>query len=101
MKCGMRQIITIICVTHVQKNFKIRTLIKQLFTKYQFLTKLSQISHIHKNHNFSSIIGRFKTNCFYPINFMVGTCEEYSFIFASCEPFNDLRVCRRHQDFPA
>ena len=46
--------ITIICVTYVQKNFKIRTWIKQLFTnlKYQFLTKLPQISHFHKNHNF-------------------------------------------------
>ena len=43
MKCGVRQIITIICVTYVQKNFKIRTLIKQLLTKYQFLTKLPQI----------------------------------------------------------
>ena len=37
---------------YVQKNFKIRTSIEQLFTKKQFLTKLSQISHIHKNHNF-------------------------------------------------
>ena len=32
---------------------------KHLFTKYQFLMKLSQISHIPKNHNFSSIIGIF------------------------------------------
>ena len=29
-----------------------RTLIKQLLTKYQFFTKLPQISHIHKNRNF-------------------------------------------------
>ena len=59
-KYGVRQIITIICVTYVQKNFKIRTLIKQLSTKYQFLMKLPQISHnIHKNHNFKSIIGSF------------------------------------------
>ena len=50
----MRQVITIICVTYVyvQKNFKIRTLIKQLFTQYEFLPKLTKISHIHKNHNF-------------------------------------------------
>ena len=27
-------------------------LVKQLFTKYQILTKLPQISHIHKNRNF-------------------------------------------------
>ena len=40
----------------MQKNLKIRTLIKQLFTKYKFLTKLPQISHIYKNHKFSSII---------------------------------------------
>ena len=33
MKCGVRQIITIICVTYVQKHVKIRTLIKQLFNK--------------------------------------------------------------------
>ena len=44
----------------MQKTIKIRTLIKQLFTKYQFSTKLPQISHIHKNHNFLSIIGTFK-----------------------------------------
>ena len=54
---------------------------KQLLTKYQFFLKLSQISHIRKNHNFSSIIGRSYTNCFYPINFMAGICEEYSFLF--------------------
>ena len=52
MKCGVRQIITILCVTYVQKNFQIQTLMKQLFTKYQFLQKLPQILHIHKNHNF-------------------------------------------------
>ena len=52
MKCGVRQIITIISVTYVQKNFLIRTLIKWLLPKYQFLTKLPQISNIHKNPNF-------------------------------------------------
>ena len=40
--------ITIICVTYVQKDFKILTLIKQLLTKYQIFTKLPQISHSHK-----------------------------------------------------
>ena len=59
MKCGVRQIIIIACVTYVQENFQIRTLIKQLFTKYQFLKKLPQISHIHKNGIFKSIIGTF------------------------------------------
>ena len=43
--------------------------------------KLPQISQIRKNHNFSSIIGTFETNCFYPINFVAGTCEEFSFSF--------------------
>ena len=52
MKYDARQIITIICVTYVQKNFEIWTLIKHLFTKYQFLTKLPQIWHIHNNHIF-------------------------------------------------
>ena len=27
------------------------------------------------------IIGKRKTNCFYPINFMVGTCKEPTFSF--------------------
>ena len=27
-------------------------IIKQFLTKYQFFTKLPQISHIHKNHDF-------------------------------------------------
>ena len=44
---------------HVQKDFKIRTLIKQLLTKYQIFTKLPQISHIHNNRNFSIIIETF------------------------------------------
>ena len=52
----MRQIITMIRVTHVQKDFKIQTLIKHLLIKYQIFMKLPQISHIHNNHNFSSII---------------------------------------------
>ena len=37
-------------VTYVQKDFlKIQTLAKQLLTKYQIVTKLPQISRIHKN----------------------------------------------------
>ena len=53
-KCGVRQILIIICVTYVQKNFYIRTSIKKLF-----LTKVPQISHVRKYHNFSKIIGTF------------------------------------------
>ena len=48
-------------------------------TKYQIFTILPQISHFHKYRNFSSIFATFWTNCFIPINFMAGTCEEYSF----------------------
>ena len=32
-KCGVLQIITIVCITHVQKDLQIRTLIKQLLIK--------------------------------------------------------------------
>ena len=35
---------SVICVTYVQKEFRIRTLIKQFLTKYQTFTKLPQIS---------------------------------------------------------
>ena len=68
-----------------KKKKKIRASIKQLLTKYQIFTILPQISHFHKYRNFSSIFATFKTNCFIPINFISGTCQEYSFIFASCE----------------
>ena len=50
MKCGVLQTSTIICITYVQKEFKICTLIKQLLAKYKIYKKLPQISHIHKNH---------------------------------------------------
>ena len=69
----MLQIITIICVTHGQKNFWIRASIKKLLTKYQIFTILPQISHFHKFRNFSSIFATFETNCFILINFMAGT----------------------------
>ena len=86
----MLQILTIACVTYVQKNFQIRASIKQLLTKYQIFTKLPQIPYIHINRNFSSIFATFKANCFTPINFMAGKFQEYSFsFFASCEPLID------------
>ena len=82
----MRWLITIICVTHVQKDFKIRTLIKQILTKYQISTKLPQILPTHKNWYSLSIIGPFLCNCSYPINFMAGTRRSikgiHFFIFA-------------------
>ena len=63
------------------KKSQIRTLIKKLLAKYWFFKKLPQISRINKNRNFSSIILFFKTNCFYPMNFMTAAweIEEYSF----------------------
>ena len=81
MKYGVWKIITVICVTYMQKDFKIQTLIRQISTKYQFFKKLPQISHIHKNYNFKSIIGTFKTTHFYPLNFVVGACKVYTFSF--------------------
>ena len=45
----MWQVITIVWVTNVQKDFQIRILIMQFLTKYQIFKKLPQISHIHKN----------------------------------------------------
>ena len=37
-KSGVWKLITIICVTYVQQDFQIQTLIKQLLTKYQIFT---------------------------------------------------------------
>ena len=60
---------------------------KQLLTNYQIFMKLPQISHTPLNDNFQSIICNFLDQLLHPyINFMAGTCQEYSFfIFASCE----------------
>ena len=62
---------------------------KQLFTKYQVLTKLPQISHIHKNRNFLKYNWDFLHQPLLPYKFhgsdMWGM---YFFIFASCELLN-------------
>ena len=63
------------------KEFLYSSFNKKLLTKYQIFTILPQISHFHKFRNFSSIFATFETNCFIPINFMAGTCQEYSFSF--------------------
>ena len=86
-KCSVLKTITIIGVTCMQKNSQIQTMIKQLLANYRFFKKLHQISHIHKNGNFWSIIGISYTKCFYPTNFMAAAWEEY-FNFASCELLN-------------
>ena len=90
MKCAVLQIITIICVTHVQKNFQIRASIKQLLTKYQIFTKLPQIPHIHINRNFS--IWNFLDQLPHPYKFYGRDMSGILFfIFASCEPLISTR----------
>ena len=92
MKCAVLQIIIIICVTHVQKIFKIQALIKQLLTKYQIFTILPQISHFHKYRNFSSIFCNFLDQLLHSYKFhgrdMSGIV--LFFIFASCHPLKLL-----------
>ena len=87
MKCDVLQIITIICVTHVQENFQIRTSIKQLLTKYQIFTKLPQIPHIHINRNFLKYICNFLDQLLHPYKFRGRDMSGILFfIFTSCEP---------------
>ena len=98
----MLQIITIICVTHVQKNFQIRASIKQLLTKYQIFTKLPQIPHIHINRNFSSIFVTFLGQLLHPYKFYGRDMSGILFfIFASCEPLSQVECyqCNRNQYF--
>ena len=47
------------CHTCAKDFFKIRASIKKLLTKYQIFTILPQISHFHKNRNYSSIFATF------------------------------------------
>ena len=58
-KFAMRNIITVTLITCVQKNSRIRSLVEQLLVKYRLFKKLPQISHIHQNCIFKSIIGIF------------------------------------------
>ena len=51
MKYGVQWLITITCVTYMQRDFYIPTWIKQLLTKYQFYTTLLEISLTQKNRN--------------------------------------------------
>ena len=41
----------------------------------------------------------FNSNCFIPINFVAGTCQEYSSTFASCELLNLCTVKISHCSF--
>ena len=52
--------------------------------------KLPQISHIHKNRNFSSIFASFLDQLLYAYKFYGrGMSGILFFIFASCEPLSD------------
>ena len=91
-ECTVLQIITIICVTHVQKNFKIQASIKQLWTKYQISTMLPQISHFHKNRNFSKYICNFLDQLLHPYKLYGRDMSGILFfIFASCEPLRSVK----------
>ena len=80
-------------INYVRKNFQIRTLIKKLFTKYRFLKKLPQISHIHKNRNFLKYNWNFLNQPLLPYKFHGGDMTGiYFFIFASCEPLNTINL---------
>ena len=88
-KCGVRWLNTIISVTYVEKDFYIRTLIRQLLTKYQFFKKLPQISHTHKNCKFKSIIGLFFRPTASTLEILLQWhVRNVLFIFASCEPLS-------------
>ena len=71
----------------MQKNFLIRGSIKQVLTKYQILTILPQISHVHKNHIFFKYICNFLDQLLHPYKFYDRDRSGILFfIFASCEP---------------
>ena len=88
-ECDVLQIILIICVTHVQKNFQIRASSKELLTKYQIFTKLPQIPHIHINRIFFKYICNFLDQLLHPYKFYGRDMSGILFfIFASCEPLS-------------
>ena len=85
-------------MSHMCKRiFKSELQIKKLLTKYQIFTIYPQISHFHKFCNFSSKFAIFETNCFIPINFIAGACQEYSFSFLPV--FARLNDCSNWHEF--
>ena len=96
----------------MQKNFQIRTLTKQLLTKYRFLKKSPQISHIHENRNYVStcIIGFFSDQLLLLCRYHGNDLREILFSnFASCESLNTrmhiklrssaiLKIWQRHHN---
>ena len=63
-------------VTYVQKDFYIRTLIKQLLTKYQIFTKLPQISDIYKEIKFLKYNWKEMDQMLLPCKVYGGACKE-------------------------
>ena len=58
-------------------------------TKYQIFTILPQISHFHKNRNFSSIFATFLDQLLHPYKFYGRDMSGILFLIsASCEPLN-------------
>ena len=91
MKCAVLQIITIICVTYVQKNFLNQASIKQLLTKYQIFTILPQISPFRKYRKYFKYICNFLGQLLHPYKFYGRDMSGILFfIFASCEPLTSL-----------
>ena len=70
--------------------------LRQLLTKYQIFKILPQISHFHKNHNFSSIFTTLLDQLLHPYkSYGRDMSGILFFIFASCEPLScnfDLSV---------
>ena len=63
-----------------KKNFKFKLKLSNYWQNIKFSPNYSK-SYIFTKCNFWSLIGTFQTNCFYPINFMTGTCEHLLFYF--------------------
>ena len=80
----MRQIITIICITYVQKNFQMQTLFNQLLTKYLFFfffLRNGPKFHLQKLLIFKVQLEINRPTASNPINLMAGTCKDPTFSF--------------------
>ena len=70
------------CHTCAKEFFEFELQLKSYWQNIKFSRYCPKFP-IFKFRNFSSIglFATFETNCFIPINFMAGTCQEYSFSF--------------------
>ena len=94
----MLQIITIICVTRVQKKFRIRASIKAVIDKnITFFTKLTKF-HIFANIVIFQVYLHFLDQLLHPYKWYgSGMSGILFFIFASCEPLRPIiRFCVNH-----